>query len=136
MPITKVGIIYSKSQNLRRKVIIPEVDDSEVDIHKNYLLPGEAWMEIPMDVYTQYDHPTDVDAFVSIQLNSAEPMNDWCLVVDANSIILACIPADPIIDDHPLGHIICDAPAMVGDMYNFETASVVINPDSPARKSQ
>ena len=132
MALTKVGIVYSLAQNLRRRVIVPD-DDGELVFHKSSLAYGEAYIELPYATFQQFDSPTDLDAFLAIELNSANPGSDYCLVVDANDVIQACILADPIIDSHPLGTVIADTPAMVGDTYDFVNQCVVINPNSPAR---
>lgn len=123
MPVTKVGIVYSKSQNRIRRVILSDFDDGHIDRHKNYLLQGEGWLEIPLNTYNALTKDS-IDDHIETLLGG-KASSHTCAVIDANNTIIACVCADPVIDDHPDGVIIQEDGAEVGAVYDFENAQVV-----------
>ncbi len=108
MPVTKVGCIYSIAQNLRREIIKSDIDDSHIDAHKARMLPGEGWLDIPIDIYNSFgNNPEDhaigntVDAHIASVLGN--PKNDVCAIVAPDGSIAGYCNADPAIDTHPAG---------------------------------
>ena len=124
MALTKVGVVYSKSQYVVRRVIYSDSSDEEVDIHQECLLNGEGWIDIPINVYHSFKSPIEIQSYIASALLSI-PTSDNCAVVDGSNMIIACVRADPIIDDHPDGILICDGPATAGDSYDFENAVII-----------
>jgi|ERR1035437_6394029 hypothetical protein len=125
MELTNVGIIYSKAQKVRREVIVGG-DDPTYRVHKDRLLPGEGWLDCPVEVYQSFTDPNAIDAFLALAIGEAT--SDSCVVIDNTDKILAVCCADPVIDDHPLGVIIQDDPAQVGDSYDFVNQTVIPDP--------
>ena len=124
MTVTIVGVVYSKSQSLRRKVIKSDTSDTDIRLHKNYCLAGEGWLEIPIDIYNSFRLPQEVDEWVTQALGSS-PLSDICAVIDADNNIVAVLCGDPVTDSHPHGVLIQEDEAAVGSTYDFESAQVV-----------
>ena len=125
MALTKVGVKYSSSQKVRRELIVASTD-ALVDVHKSTILPGEAWLDIPIETFNAFTTPQEVDTYLQGILGN--PTSDYCLIIDGTNTIVSIVRADPIIDDHPDGVIIQDTYAQVGWNYDFENA-VVLNPN-------
>lgn len=131
MPVTKVGVIYSKAQNLRRSVIVCGNDDSQYEQFKSALHPNEGWLDIPLEDYASFTlDPNDItagayalDAYIA-QILGAPPSSDKCAVINGEDIVSVCC-ADPSIDEHPDGWIIQDDAAQVGGIYDFDNAMAV-----------
>lgn len=91
MAQTKVVIIYSPNQNRRRTVVKPD-DDSQIDLHLNNIIKGEAAF-----VGTLADYETiGPDAMLEAYTGKT-PSSDRCIVVHNNTVI-AVVCADPLID--------------------------------------
>lgn len=108
MPVTKVGVVYSSAQLVRRRIIKSDSDDADIDIHKATMLPGEAWLEIPLNVYNKFgntpkDHVTGNTLDVHIASILGNPKNDVCVIVSPDGNIVGYCHADPSIDSHPAG---------------------------------
>lgn len=127
MALTKVSVIYSIAQKLRRELLMSKVDDKEIDIHKYRLQPGEGWLDIPLadfqeltfDGYALLDGADSIDGYIARILGC--PSSDKCAIIDIDDSVVAVVLADPIIDDHPDGVIIQDDTLVVGDVYDFQS---------------
>ncbi len=89
-----IGVVYSKSQRIRRRLII---SDKNIDLHK-IIHPNEGWLDIPEDVYES----GGLNSYIEKQIGP--PLSDDCCVISAKGIELF-IKADPTIDVHELGEI-------------------------------
>lgn len=103
-------------------------DDSNYESWKNTLAGGEGWMEIPVDLYNSFDsddiNGNTLDIYIASILG--EPKSDSCAVVDGlTGEVIIVLAADPKIDERPDGWLIQDSACKPGDIYDFETASVV-----------
>ena len=49
MALTKVGVVYDKNTLVRIRVIVSDVDDSHVDLHKQTMTDNEQWADMPID---------------------------------------------------------------------------------------
>jgi hypothetical protein len=109
---TKVVIVYSPNQNLRRTVIIPD-DDSQISIHTANILPGEAVLVGSLADYISIGPDAMLMAYTGRQ-----PSSDRCMVI-SNDNVVAVFKGDPLIDTHPLGEVVADVTgkAMVGATY-------------------
>ena len=108
MPQTKVIIIYSPNQNVRRTTIIPH-DDADIDIHVNNISKGEA---VLIGEKSDYD-TIGADAMLEKHTES-KPSSDRCVVVDGDDNVCCLIKGDPLIDLHSEGRIIQHDEAIVG----------------------
>lgn len=108
MAATKVVIIYSPNQNLRRTVIIPS-DDSEVRVHAANIHPGEAVLVGTLADYQKIGPDAMVLAATGIA-----PTSDRCAVVDHTGKVAAVVKGDPLIDSHPLGTLVAHPMAITG----------------------
>lgn len=120
MAATVVGIVYSKNQQVIRRIIHtrwlgynadrtpipdPNADDSQLQHHKNAMHPNEAWAEIP---FADYDAITsDIDIHTHLGLTGIPRVTDRC-IVHANGQVHAVVCGDPTIDTHPLGTLVAD----------------------------
>jgi hypothetical protein len=108
MAQTKVIIIYSPNQNVRRATIVPH-DDADIEIHVNNITKGEAVL-----IGEKLDYDTiGPDAMLSAYTKQ-QPSSDLCVVVDSNGNVCCGIKADPLIDSHPDGEIHQHEKACVG----------------------
>lgn len=131
MPVTKVLVIYSIAQNVRRTLIKldhPGADDREFAIHEACMVAGEGKLYIPVDVYNAFDsNPVNgmlpLDNYIAGIIGSRA--DDRCAVITGEGDVVAVIAADPRIDDHPHGFLIQERELVAGDVYEFETQSVV-----------
>lgn len=118
MALTKVGVVYSKTQKVVRRIIMNDTDDSYIDTHKNYInLGGEGWLDIPLDVFNQLISTGTFDSYLENIIGKAT--SDICAVIDGNDMAVLKIHADPIIDEHPDGVLIQDENAVMGEIYNL-----------------
>ena len=124
MALTKVGIIYSLAQLVRRE-LIKCADDSGYKAHIDRLLPGEGWFEIPIDVYNSFGNPHAIDDYLEASVGAA--LSDRCAVINGDNIVAVCC-ADPAIDRHPDGWIIQDDTAQAGWTYDFVNAVAIPDP--------
>lgn len=124
MTVTKVGVIYSKAQNRRRSIIKSDIADEHIDIHKNHLLQGERWLEIPLKLYEDFTNPAQIDVYIENVLG-AQASSHKCAIINANDIIVGCVCGDPIIDDVPDGVLIQDDDLEVGMTYDFENGKAI-----------
>lgn len=99
MTKTKVVIVYSPGQGLRRTTIIPD-DDSQVPIHTANLAHGEAVMVGLLSDYRRIGP----DAML-VRYLGRKPTTDRCAVINAAGYVVAVIRADPAIDRHPAGRL-------------------------------
>lgn len=114
MAATKVLVVYSISQKIRRRLIVlnhQNAHDGEFHHHLVGLLPGEGFFYIPIEVYNAFGNkPADqqsgntVDHHVASILGN--PENDHCALVDSQGNVLSVCCADPLIDKHPDGTLI------------------------------
>lgn len=146
MPSTKVGIVYSKSQGIIRRTIdarqrtIPHPDrpgeslriwDKEF-ARDTHLLPhwagmarGEAWEEIPVEVYDTFRVPLDAHRYLG--LKGIPAITDRYCVVSPDGYVKAVVCADPSCGDtHPDGRLIHDLKAVVGWRY---IKGIFVSPD-------
>ena len=101
MAQTKVVIVYSPNQNLRRAVIKPD-DDSQIPIHTANIAKGEAVL-----VGSLSDYQTiGPDAMLAAHTGK-QPTSDRC-IVHGNGQVMAVVRGDPLIDTHPLGTVALD----------------------------
>lgn len=105
---TKICIVYSKRQKVRRR-LIKCAHDAHFQHHKN-LHPNEGWLEIPIKVYEGFKHT--IESFSDEKLKAhiagiiGPPENDRCVVVCPQGTVKHIVCADPTIDFHPDGQII------------------------------
>lgn len=116
---TKILIVYSKSQNARRRLIKCDHDDHYV--HHQNIHPNEGWMEIPLETYNSFGcAPEDIEFGNTLDVHIARmlgnPKNDRCAIVcDKTGVCLHIVRADPEIDLHPDGEIIAHETLAVGE---------------------
>lgn len=108
MAQTKVVIIYSPNQNVRRTVIIPD-DDSQIPIHTANIVKGEAVL-----VGSLSDYQTIGPDAMLVAHTGQQASNDRCAVVGNLGNIIAVVRGDPLIDTHPLGTLIAHSTAITG----------------------
>lgn len=91
MTATKVGIIYSVAQSLRRVVFVPD-DDSQLPLKPR---AGEAYIEQTLADYQQFGPD-----FAVQKATGNTPLSDRCVRVPPNAlgIVSAILRADPSID--------------------------------------
>lgn len=89
---TKVVIVYSPGQALRRTVIIPD-DDRQVPLHVRNVAPGEAVLVGSLGLYRLIG-PDEMLRRVL----GRKSVSDRCAVVDARGVVIGHIGADPAID--------------------------------------
>lgn len=91
MAATKVGIIYSVAQSLRRVVFVPD-DDSQLPLKPR---AGEAYIEQTLADYQQFGPD-----FAVQKATGNPPLSDRCVRVPPNvlGIVSAILRADPSID--------------------------------------
>lgn len=133
MTVTKVLIVYSAAQKIRRTTIIldhPGADDAEFAYWESTIVPGEIAVYIPLDEYNamgKSDYSelgTSLDQWLAEQIG--EPSSDQCAVVDGeNGYVSAVVRADPRIDDHPDGFLIQEPELVTGDSYDVDTQTIV-----------
>ncbi len=135
MALTKVGIIYSLSQLVRRSVIIATIDDSEYQYVR--LLDGEGFMYIPIETFelnTENDYSGAIALNQYIAAQIGQPSSDRHIVVDGSTgIIIDSVHADPRVqadNDAVNGWLIQDDFAVSGWTYDFVNA-VAIPPVTP-----
>lgn len=51
MTLSKIVVIYSKSQNTRQRLIVSDSDDRDYDVHTQNLHPDEGVWEMPIEQY-------------------------------------------------------------------------------------
>ncbi len=128
MALTKVCVIYSRDQLVRRELIVCG-DDADYDVHWRRMQSGEGWLNIPIEVYNNCSMETgrwgwdSIDTYIAAILGN--PKSDICAIVNGEEIVAVCA-ADPRIDQHPEGWIIQDDRALTGLVYDFENATVVL----------
>ena len=123
--LTKVGIIYSLAQLQRRRLIISDVDDSHLDLHRTGMASGEGWIDCPLSIYNSFSDANGLDAWLATMIG--DKTSHRCTVVAGDTNVVQCIiGADPIIDSHPAGIVIQDDVSMVGDIYDFEAQAPVV----------
>lgn len=120
MPAQNVGIVYSKNQQVIRRVIHtrwigydenhnpiidPNAHDDLLKPHKEKLFPGEGWTVIPCDIYDSHKHVMDHHTF--LKLKGIPGVTDRCIVHDGGNV-KAVVLADPLIDTHPAGMLATD----------------------------
>ena len=128
--LTKVGIIYSLAQLQRRELIISDVDDANIDLHKGRMLAGEGWIDCPISIYNSFTDANGLDAWLATVLG--EKTSHRCAVIDGETgIVQAVVGADPIIDQHPDGIIIQDDTAQAGWTYDFVNAAAIDTTPQP-----
>jgi hypothetical protein len=93
---TKVVIVYSPNQGMRRTVIIPS-DDSQVPIHTANLQPGEAVMVGSLSDYRWNYGP---DKMLARYLGR-QPTTDRCAVVNSAGYVVGLLKMDPALDRPP-----------------------------------
>lgn len=117
MTITKIAVVYSKKQKVRRRVIVINHEggeDAHYDAHKLDLHPGEGWLEIPLDIYRSFQSPHELNDYIALQIG--ERQSDRCCVVcPIEGTVKHLIHADPEIDFHPAGKIVQHHTAQIGD---------------------
>lgn len=130
MPVTLLGVVYSKALAIRRRVIFPAYDDSEID-DLAHLFPGEGLFYmavvdyVPQIINGQEVPGWNVDANLAFHLGTW-PRDDRCAVIE-NDIIIAVISADPVIDSLEGKTLVLSEIANVGDSY---IGGEVISPPS------
>jgi hypothetical protein len=129
VPVTKVGIVYSKSQQVVRRIVklhvglvdgepnrlLPahEIDEEQgFDHHKTVMHPNEGWAEIPIPVYDAFTDHWHVHDHLG--LTGVPSVTDRCAVVNRHGLVVAVGCYDPFIDTHPEGEIVPHATAMPG----------------------
>lgn len=117
MTVTKIGVVYSKKQKVRRRLIKLDHDnahDDEFNEHKEYLHKNEAWLDISLELYNSFTNDKQLDEYIASQIG--EPKSDRCVVVcKKTKNVLHVIHGDPTIDKHPSGKIIAHKEATIGD---------------------
>lgn len=125
--ITKVGIVYSIDQNVRRRLIKYTWDDSEADVHKKCLADGEGWLDIDIDLYNKfsinYSQLSDLDIHIASIIG--QPKDDRCTIVADTGEVFGSICADPIIDSKEEGFLIVDPKAIGAIHYDFKTQTAI-----------
>ena len=117
---SKVVIVYSPGQALRRTVIIPD-DDSQVPIHVANVVPGEAVVVVSLGLYRLIGPDACLE-----QVLGRKKQSDRCAVVDGRGVVIGLMPMDPAIDrHHPLGTLYADpeGKAVVGTGYHHQAYS-------------
>lgn len=102
MAITKVGVIYSLAQKVRRELIIAD-NDSQYEMFKNNIHANEGWLEIPLDDYNKLS-PYEIDRYIADIIGP--PSSDKCCIVDKDGSILSFVKGDPSIDVHTDGEVV------------------------------
>jgi hypothetical protein len=132
MPVTKVLVIYSRAQKVRRRLIKldhPGADDREFAIHEACMVAGEDKLYIPIDVYNGFDSNSvngalSLDNCIALDNYIAGVIgphtSDRCVVITGEGRVIATVAADPRIDDYPNGFLIQDDAAYTGGTYKFE----------------
>lgn len=97
MTATKVGIIYSVSQNVVRCIMSPD-NDAQLVAFKKTIVPGEAYIEQPIADYQSRG------AAVFLKEQVGPPLSDRCAVIslETNKVV-TFLAGDPAIDG-VLGH--------------------------------
>jgi hypothetical protein len=126
MTVTKVLVIYSIAQKVRRTLVKLDhagADDREFAIHEAGMVSGEDKLYIAIDVYKGFDTKL-VNGALPLDIYIASiigpPASDRCAVITGKGRVVAVIAADPRIDDHPDGFLIQDDAAYTGAKYDFE----------------
>ena len=118
MAATKVLVIYSKKQKVRRRLVICDLDhehDGHLDHHRATMHELEDYLEIPLNEYRQMDHDA-LQAYIANAIGA--PESDRCAVVcHKTGIVKHVVRADPEIDFHPEGRIVPHETAVVGDVH-------------------
>lgn len=114
--VSKIAIIYSVNLCNRRRVIIPESDDSELDSHINCIQEGEGVAIFPYEVLKDdrgvYFPGKNLDAALEDYLG-IPAKSDRCVVVKDGKVV-EVVSADASIDAHPKGELIHDDVADIG----------------------
>ena len=129
--LTKVGIVYSLAQCARQKLVISDIDDSHVDLHKSNMVSGEGWLDCPLSIYNTFKTPHDLEAWVATMIGQRFPSR--CVVVagDTGVIVRTHANADPVFNDDSDGILIQDDDGHSGWTYDFINA-VAVDPNPPA----
>lgn len=98
MAKTKVVIVYSPGQALRRTVIIPS-DDAQVPMHTANLAPGEAVM-----VGSLWDYRAMGPDMMLFRHVWRSPATDRCAIINPAGYVVAVSRMDPAIDRLPPLH--------------------------------
>jgi hypothetical protein len=132
VPVSNVGIVYSKSQEVVRRVInlhIGIVDgepnrllpEHEIEVineeqaflrHQQAMHPNEGWATIPRAVYETFSHARHIHDHLG--LKGIPAVTDRCAVVNRYGLVVAVGCYDPFIDLHPAGEIVPHATVEVG----------------------
>jgi hypothetical protein len=130
--VTKVGVFYAIGTKLVQRIYIPTTNDSEID--QQFILPGEAVLKVPIDVYRN-GGPAAVQTTVG-----APTFSGRCAVVDkVTSKVTAVIIADPALyADLGGNQVIPNDNAIIGDLWtgsSFTRRYVEVNPHAPTALS-
>lgn len=107
-----VAVVYASGSKTIRRIIVSD-DDA---VAKATLVPGEAVIEVPFDIYNK-SNDADLRAYLAKAIG--EPKQDTrCVEIDASGAVVAVYAADPEIDKPLLNAsnvIELHADAVVGD---------------------
>lgn len=108
-----IGVVYSKRQKIRRRLII--CDDGQMKCHMQNLHAGEGWLQIPDEIYKEFKTENDIDEYVAAKIGQRS--SDRCVLVCPEGNVLSNLCADPEIDTHPNGRIFEHSRAETGWKY-------------------
>ena len=85
--ITKVMVIYSKHQKVRRRLIkLSEGQhDGCFDNYRSNLHPGESYLYIPLDIFEEFTNDSEIDDYISLKIG--ERKNDRCALVCSQGFV-------------------------------------------------
>lgn len=99
MAQTQAVIVYSVSQGVRRRLVLPN-DDAQIAMHAANVAPGEAALVVRLSDL----RAVGPDALL-VRLLGHKTTTDRCAVINAAGVVVAVIHADPSIDHDPRGRL-------------------------------